>query len=77
ALKEAIAAEFSDEEQLQWERAIPAELKGLEKRAMRKMVVERGERVDGRSGGHAGTAPTVSFGWITHGWLVPFGDDCA
>lgn len=49
ALKEAIAAEFSDEEQLQWERAIPAELKGLEKRAMRKMVVERGERVDGRS----------------------------
>ena len=49
ALKEAIAAEFSDEEQLQWERTIPAELKGLEKRAMRKMVVERGERVDGRS----------------------------
>ena len=38
----------------------------------------------GRSGGHAGTAPTVSFGqivrgrlmlfgWITRGWLVPFG----
>gem|GEM_PF-3508941 len=21
----------------------------------------------GRSGGHAGTAPTVSFGWIVHG----------
>ena len=38
----------------------------------------------GRSGGHTGTAPTVSFRWIacecrmafgqiTHGWLVAFG----
>ena len=27
----------------------------------------------GRSGGHAGTAPTVSFGQITYGWLVAFG----
>ena len=27
----------------------------------------------GRSGGHAGTAPTVSFGWIACGWLVSFG----
>ena len=27
----------------------------------------------GRSGGHTGTAPTVSFGWITHGRLVSFG----
>ena len=27
----------------------------------------------GRSGGHTGTAPTVSFGWITSGWLVSFG----
>ncbi|WP_155812991.1 hypothetical protein [Segatella oulorum] len=27
----------------------------------------------GRSGGHAGTAPTVSFGWIAHGRLVLFG----
>ena len=26
----------------------------------------------GRSGGHAGTAPTVSFGWITRGWLISF-----
>ena len=26
-----------------------------------------------RSGGHIGTAPTVSFGWITHGWLISFG----
>ena len=23
----------------------------------------------GRSGGHIGTAPTVSFGWITHGMV--------
>ncbi len=49
ALKDAILAEFSEEEQLQWDRAIPVELKGLEKHAMRKMVVETGERVDGRS----------------------------
>ena len=27
----------------------------------------------GRSGGHAGTAPTVSFGRIAHGRLVSFG----
>ena len=27
----------------------------------------------GRSGGHAGAAPTVSFGWIAYGWLVSFG----
>ena len=27
----------------------------------------------GRSGGHTGAAPTVSFGWITRGWLVSFG----
>ena len=27
----------------------------------------------GRSGGHTGTAPTVSFGWITCGWLISFG----
>ena len=26
-----------------------------------------------RSGGHAGTAPTVSFGWITHGRFASFG----
>lgn len=49
ALKEAIRAEFSEDEQLQWDRAIPVELKSLEKHAMRRMVVECGERVDGRS----------------------------
>ena len=27
----------------------------------------------GRSGGHTGAAPTVSFGQITHGWLTSFG----
>ena len=27
----------------------------------------------GRSGGHIGTAPTVSFGWIARGLLVSFG----
>ncbi|WP_196794555.1 hypothetical protein [Segatella oulorum] len=27
----------------------------------------------GRSGGHTGTAPTVSFGQIAHGRLVAFG----
>ena len=27
----------------------------------------------GRSGGHAGTAPTVSFGWIACGWLMSLG----
>ena len=47
-LKEAIRAEFSEEEQAQWDRAIPVELKSLEKHAMRTMVVETGERVDGR-----------------------------
>ena len=26
-----------------------------------------------RSGGHTGTAPTVSFGWIVRGWLISFG----
>ena len=26
----------------------------------------------GRSGGHAGTAPTASFEWIAHGRLMPF-----
>ena len=49
ALKEAIRAEFSEEEQAQWSRAIPVELKALEKHAMRLMVVETGERVDGRT----------------------------
>ena len=47
-LKDSIKAEFSEDEQLEWEREIPVELKALEKKAMRTMVVETGERVDGR-----------------------------
>ena len=27
----------------------------------------------GRSGGHIGTAPTISFGWIVHKWLFCLG----
>ena len=49
ALKDAIRAEFTPEEQLAWEREIPVNLKKLEKTAMRRMVVETGERVDGRA----------------------------
>ena len=49
ALKESIIQEFSEEEQEAWEIEIPAELKQLEKHVMRTMVVETGERVDGRS----------------------------
>ena len=37
-LKEAIRAEFTEDEQAEWDRAIPVELKSLEKHAMRKMV---------------------------------------
>lgn len=48
-LMEAIKAEFTEEEQEAWSRAIAVELKGLEKHAMRVMVVETGERVDGRA----------------------------
>ena len=47
-LKEAIRAEFTEEEQLEWSRPITTQLKALEKHAMRLMVVETGERVDGR-----------------------------
>ena len=49
ALKASIIAEFTDEEQAQFERELPVELKSLEKHAMRCMVVETGERVDGRA----------------------------
>ena len=49
ALKESIRAEFTEEEQSAWEREIPVALKKLEKKAMRTMVVETGERVDGRA----------------------------
>ncbi len=49
ALFEKIRAEFTDEETAEWSRAIAVELKALEKHAMRMMVVETGERVDGRT----------------------------
>ena len=49
ALKESIRSEFSEEEQEQWSRELNVELKSLEKYAMRHMVVETGERVDGRT----------------------------
>lgn len=49
ALKERIVADnFSEEEQESWASDIAAELKKLEKHAMRRMIIETGERVDGR-----------------------------
>lgn len=48
-LKEVIKEEaFTDEELSAWGGDIAAEIKSLEKRAMRAMVIETGERVDGR-----------------------------
>ncbi len=49
ALKASIKDEFTEEEQAKYGREIPVELKALEKHAMRLMVVETGERVDGRA----------------------------
>jgi polyribonucleotide nucleotidyltransferase len=49
ALKAAIKDEFTEEEQQVWSRALAVELKSLEKHAMRMMVVDTGERVDGRA----------------------------
>lgn len=40
--------DFTEEEREAWGADISAELKALEKRAMRKMIIETGERVDGR-----------------------------
>ncbi len=48
ALKEEILSGFSDEELELYQEALPGELKLLEKKAMRSMVLETGERVDGR-----------------------------
>ncbi|MDR0888555.1 MAG: polyribonucleotide nucleotidyltransferase [Coriobacteriales bacterium] len=49
ALKDEIKATFTEEEQEKWHREIPAQLKLLEKHAMRAMVLETGERADGRA----------------------------
>ncbi|MDR1713619.1 MAG: polyribonucleotide nucleotidyltransferase [Coriobacteriales bacterium] len=48
-LKESIKATFSEEELALWPKEIGAELKALEKKAMREMVLSTGERVDGRA----------------------------
>ena len=49
-LKERIKAEqFSDEERAAWKGDVAAELKKLEKKAMRAMVIATGERADGRT----------------------------
>lgn len=47
-LKAKVTAEFSEEEQAEWAGDIAAALKALEKKAMRRMIIETGERVDGR-----------------------------
>ena len=49
-LKDEIkAVPFTDEERSMWGREIAAACKALEKRAMRTMIIETGERVDGRA----------------------------
>ncbi len=49
-LKARIESEqFSDEERLAWKGDIAAALKSLEKHAMRAMIIETGERADGRT----------------------------
>jgi polyribonucleotide nucleotidyltransferase len=48
-LKARIADTFSEEERAEWAHDIAAQCKALEKKAMRTMVLETGERVDGRS----------------------------
>ncbi|WP_251212832.1 polyribonucleotide nucleotidyltransferase [Adlercreutzia murintestinalis] len=49
-LKETIKEEsFSEEERLAWASDIAAALKSLEKHAMRTMIIETGERADGRA----------------------------
>ncbi|NPD32607.1 polyribonucleotide nucleotidyltransferase [Eggerthellaceae bacterium zg-997] len=44
-----VAEQFSDEERAAWKGDIAAALKKLEKHAMRRMIIETGERADGRS----------------------------
>ena len=47
-LKAEIKASFTEEQQADWGREIAAACKALEKKAMRTMIIETGERVDGR-----------------------------
>lgn len=49
AVKESLLALFSDEEMATSAKHIKAAVKGLEKKTMRTMVLEEGERADGRS----------------------------
>ncbi len=49
AVKEEILATFTEEEREEFASFIPSELKLLEKRAMRTMVIETGKRVDDRT----------------------------
>ena len=48
-VKAAIKEQFSDEERAAWSSDIAAACKALEKKAMRAMVIETGERADGRT----------------------------
>jgi polyribonucleotide nucleotidyltransferase len=48
-LKDEVKATFSEDEQAVWGKEISAQLKALEKKAMRQMVLTTGERVDGRA----------------------------
>ena len=47
-LKAEIEASFDEQQRLDWGREIAAACKALEKKAMRTMILETGERVDGR-----------------------------
>ena len=49
ALKAEVIATFTDEEQAAWKSEIAAQFKALEKKVMRRMIIETGERVDGRA----------------------------
>ena len=48
ALKDEIKASFTEQQRADWGREIAAACKALEKKAMRTMIIETGERVDGR-----------------------------
>ena len=48
ALKDSIKGSFTEEQQAEWKNDIAAQCKALEKKAMRTMVLETGERADGR-----------------------------
>ncbi|MDR1014508.1 MAG: polyribonucleotide nucleotidyltransferase [Coriobacteriales bacterium] len=49
ALKAEVTATFGEDELAAWGKEVKAQLKALEKKAMREMVLTTGERVDGRA----------------------------